>query len=388
MSMKNSSLNTRPRLLLAAIATAALACLLALAGVALGQDVYGQIDAKQAQLDEARGQKGVLTTEISSYSEQIHQLEQELSALRNREAQVVQQLQRIRKRLAEARRRLEVLRVRLRASVDLLAERLVSIYKATEPDALTVILNADGFDDLVQRYEYLQRIHDQDTVIVTRVRGLKAEQTDTVTTIEAAEAEVAAKRQELARTRSQLESKEADLVSARAGRAETLKQVEGNIERLEGDVSHLQSQVATQLQASSSSGVPAALPAGPIQGGSSGMIWPVNGPVTSGFGPRWGRMHEGIDIGVPAGTPIRAAKSGSVAIAGPMGGYGNYTCISHDGGLSTCYAHQSSIGVSVGQSVSQGETIGLIGCTGSCFGDHLHFEVRINGAATDPLGYL
>jgi murein DD-endopeptidase MepM/ murein hydrolase activator NlpD len=99
-------------------------------------------------------------------------------------------------------------------------------------------------------------------------------------------------------------------------------------------------------------------------------------------------MHEGIDIAVPAGTPIRAAKSGSVALAGLNGGYGNYTCIDHGGGLSTCYAHQSSIGVSVGQSVSQGDVIGSVGCTGHCFGDHLHFEVRVNGSAVDPLGYL
>lgn len=390
--MRNTSLHMSPnvgsRLRLAALAAAALAALLVLGSVAFGQDLQGQIDSKQAELDSARSKQDVLTTEISRYSEQIRQLEEELAVLRNREAQVVEQLRRIRLRLAAARQRLEVLRDRLDASIRMLEQRLVSIYKETEPDALTVILEADGFDDLVQRYEYLERIHDQDTAIVTRVRDLRSEQADTVEGIAAAEAEVAAKREELARTRAQLEAKEAELDAARDSRAETLGQVEGQIERLEGDLSGLQDQVAAQLQASSTTGVPAALPAGPIQGGSSGMIWPVNGPVTSPFGPRWGRMHEGIDIAVPTGTPIRAAKAGSVAIAGPMGGYGNYTCVNHGGGLSTCYAHQSSIGVSVGQSVGSGEVIGLVGCTGSCFGDHLHFEVRINGAATDPLGYL
>jgi murein DD-endopeptidase MepM/ murein hydrolase activator NlpD len=113
----------------------------------------------------------------------------------------------------------------------------------------------------------------------------------------------------------------------------------------------------------------------------------VNGPVVSGFGPRWGSFHEGIDIAVPTGTPIRAAASGSVSLAGVTGGYGNYTCIDHGGGLSTCYAHQSQILVSGGQ-VAQGQIIGLVGCTGHCFGPHLHFEVRISGQAVDPLGYL
>jgi murein DD-endopeptidase MepM/ murein hydrolase activator NlpD len=117
------------------------------------------------------------------------------------------------------------------------------------------------------------------------------------------------------------------------------------------------------------------------------MIWPVNGAVVSGFGMRWGRMHEGVDIAVPAGTPIRAARSGTIALAGPNGGYGNYTCIDHGGGLSTCYAHQSSFAITSG-SVAQGQVIGYVGCTGHCFGDHLHYEVRINGAAVDPLGYL
>jgi murein DD-endopeptidase MepM/ murein hydrolase activator NlpD len=103
---------------------------------------------------------------------------------------------------------------------------------------------------------------------------------------------------------------------------------------------------------------------------------------------RWGRLHAGIDIAVPAGTPIRAAASGRVALAGWNGGYGNYTCIQHSGAIATCYAHQSSIGVSVGQSVTQGQVIGAVGCTGHCFGDHLHFEVRVNGTPVDPLGYL
>ena len=103
---------------------------------------------------------------------------------------------------------------------------------------------------------------------------------------------------------------------------------------------------------------------------------------------RWGRLHAGVDIAVPTGTPIRAAASGTVAIAGWIGGYGNYTCIQHGGGIATCYGHQSSIGVSVGQHVSQGQVIGAVGCTGHCFGPHVHFEVRVNGTPVDPMGYL
>jgi murein DD-endopeptidase MepM/ murein hydrolase activator NlpD len=118
------------------------------------------------------------------------------------------------------------------------------------------------------------------------------------------------------------------------------------------------------------------------------MVWPVAGTLTSGFGQRWGRMHEGIDVAAGAGTPIAAAAAGTVIVAGWNGGYGNMVVVDHGGGISTGYAHMSSTSVSVGQSVGQGTVVGGMGTTGSSTGVHLHFEVRVNGAATNPLGYL
>ena len=156
---------------------------------------------------------------------------------------------------------------------------------------------------------------------------------------------------------------------------------------VEGELAEIQAEIAAQLQSTSS----APLPAGPIRYGAGQLIWPVDGAVVSGFGPRWGRMHEGVDIAVPAGTPIRAAAAGSVVLLqseASSGGYGNFTCLDHGGGLQTCYAHQSSFAVGSGQSVAQGDVIGYVGCTGHCYGDHLHFEVRVNGVPTDPMGYL
>jgi murein DD-endopeptidase MepM/ murein hydrolase activator NlpD len=99
-------------------------------------------------------------------------------------------------------------------------------------------------------------------------------------------------------------------------------------------------------------------------------------------------MHEGIDLGAPEGTPIHAAASGTVIYAGWMGGYGNLTVIDHGGGIATAYGHQSSIAVATGQQVTQGEVIGYVGSTGHSTGPHLHFEVRVDGSAVDPLGYL
>ena len=120
----------------------------------------------------------------------------------------------------------------------------------------------------------------------------------------------------------------------------------------------------------------------PSSGGWSGRS---PGPITSPFGWRWGRMHEGIDLGAAYGTPIRAAASGTVIYCGWESGYGNLTVIDHGGNLATAYGHQSSIAVSCGQTVAQGQVIGYVGSTGHSTGPHLHFEVRVNGNPVDPL---
>jgi murein DD-endopeptidase MepM/ murein hydrolase activator NlpD len=117
------------------------------------------------------------------------------------------------------------------------------------------------------------------------------------------------------------------------------------------------------------------------------LEWPVRGPITSGFGRRWGRMHRGIDIGVPEGTPVRAAAPGTVTFAGWLDGDGNVLVIDHGAGLSTAYLHLSSILVSSGP-VAAGTEIGTSGCTGYCFGPHLHFELRVDGTPIDPLPVL
>ena len=122
--------------------------------------------------------------------------------------------------------------------------------------------------------------------------------------------------------------------------------------------------------------------------GSSTIIRPVSGPVTSPYGPRWGRNHDGVDIGAATGTPVRAAACGTVSLAGQQSGYGNIICITHTSQFSTCYAHLSRFGVITGAQVQQGQVIGYVGCTGSCTGPHLHFETRVGGVARNPMTYL
>jgi murein DD-endopeptidase MepM/ murein hydrolase activator NlpD len=396
-------LNTRLAAV-AAGAAAALVVLLACSGAALAKDLESKLHSKEAKLSKVRRHKGVLTSTISDDRARIERLTGEVAALRTREAGVrarlraqQRELDRAQAELDVAKRHLAVVRARLERALAALRERLVAMYEAGSPDLLSVIVNAGGYEDLVDRTEYLNRIHGLDEAVVGRVRELRDQVKRTVArlrsakdAIEAARDAIAAEERALATARAAVQRRQADLVAARRGREAALARIEETEQSLDGDVASIQARLAARLAGTGS----APLPAGPIRGGNgSGLIWPVDGPVVSGFGPRFGgsEFHQGIDIAVPSGTPIRAAAAGTVIFTEPeasSGGYGNFTCIDHGGGLSTCYAHQASFAVSAGEQVSQGQVIGYSDCTGHCFGPHVHFEVRIGGAPTDPMGYL
>ena len=357
-----------------------------------------QIDRKQAQIEQKKGRERVLTSEVSAFTQKIGTLQADITVLQTKQVRLEANLEAKRAELAQIqedlrRERLHLARLRKRlaeARVEL-ANRLVQMYKEDSPDVVTVVLEADGFADLLERTEFLQRTSAQDARIIDRVRDAKAEATATAERLdrlekraeevaEAIEAEVV----QVAAVKGELVDRRDSYASARAGKAQLLANTQADRHELEDHVASLErEQAAVLARLRGGSGV-----AGPIRQGSGQLIWPANGSISSGFGMRWGRLHAGIDMPMPEGTGLRAADSGTVAIAGWVGGYGNYTCIQHGGSLSTCYGHQSSISVSVGQSVSQGQVIGYSGNTGNSTGPHLHFEVRINGSPVDPLGYL
>ena len=387
-------------------ALAAALCLLAVAAPAApAADLTHELEAKESQLEETHERKGVLTTTISHYKARIERLTGAVAAIRGREAATRERLGAEQRRLAAAGAALERahdhlarLREHLRVALAALRQRLVAMYESGSPELLDVLIGEGDLDEAEARAEYLDRIHAADEATAERVRDLRDGVAITVERRAAAKGEIehardviVAEGRELLATRGALQGRQGQLVAARGGRERALAKVRGHETELDGDVEAIQGKIAEELAATGS----APLPLGAIKAGSSGMIWPVDGPIASDFGPRTieGRyeFHPGIDIAVPEGTPIRAALSGTVALTeseAESGGYGNYTCIDHGGGLSTCYAHQSAFAVEPGQGVQQGEVIGYSGCTGYCLGPHLHFEVRINGEVADPFGYL
>ena len=364
-------------------------------------EIQRKIDRKRAEIEQRRGRERVLTTDISAISRRIGALQSDITVLQTKQVRLEtdlaakrEELARIQEELRRTRLRLAQLRARLAEAKVALAGRLVELYKADKPDVVTVVLEADGFADLLERTEFMQRVSSQDARIVDRVRQAKAEATATAKRLDRLEARaeeiaeaIEAEVEQVVQVKTQLVGRRDSFASVRAEKAGMLADTRASRAELEGHVHALereQAAVLAQLRGSSGGGGVA----GPIRQGSGTFIWPANGSVSSGFGMRWGRLHAGIDIPLPVGTGLRAAAGGRVVIAGWTGGYGNYTCIQHSGGLSTCYGHQSSIGVSVGQSVSQGQIIGASGNTGNSTGPHVHFEVRVNGSPVDPLGYL
>jgi murein DD-endopeptidase MepM/ murein hydrolase activator NlpD len=379
---------------------------------ASGPTIQQRIDSKQAQIQAKKGHERVLTTDIQSFTNRIDSLQGDITVLQGRQTRLQTDLDakrlelgRIQGQLRAERLRLLRLQARLAESKRALAARLVELYKSDRADIVTVVLNAKGFQQLIESADFMHRISDQDGRILDRVRIAKAQSVATAkhlgvleTRAKAIAASIQRRRDQVAAVKGQLVDRQSRAQRARAEKAGALSSVRVSRHHLENDVAGLQKQqdaIAARIRAAAAraAGAPATGPAGPIQQGSGGLIWPVNGPITSPFceSRAWEACHPGIDIGVPSGTPIRAAASGRVVLMQPeaaSGGYGNYTCIQNSATMSTCYAHQSQFATSMGANVHQGQVIGYTGCTGRCFGPHLHFEVRINGSVVNPMNYL
>ena len=374
-----------------------LVAFLVLAAPAAG-DNSGKLSSLQARIAAAHAKESRLTTQISDITAEIRALEgkvgdvsQRLSVLERDLALHQRRLDRLNELFAFETERLTFLRQQYAKVLRELNLRMVDLYETRDPTLVEVILQSSSFQDALDQIHYLQAIARQDKRIAAEVAVARdevrvaRERTKKVRARVHAETQVVAVRTQQQRdVRDQLLSSKSRLSNRRGKQRSSLASTREQEKILIAEANALAAEdagIRGQL-AAAQGGATDTVPS------SRGLIWPVSGPVTSPFGYRWGRLHAGIDIGAAYGSPIHAAASGTVVLAGWTGGYGNYTCIDHGGGLATCYAHQSSYAVSGGAQVVQGQVIGYVGNTGHSFGAHLHFEVRINGTPVDPLGYL
>lgn len=359
-----------------------------------------RISQKRAQRDAQLGRERVLTSDIQRYSGQINRLQTRIDRLRARQDRVQRDLDakraeliRVQDRLAKEVRRLARLRRDLAHDRGVLARRLVELYQTDRPDLVTVILNANGFADLLEQSEFLKEIQAQDQRIIRRVASAKRDAETTAAELDRLEqrqqqitARVVTRRDEVAKVRLQLVSTQAPMRTARARKNAVLRTVRNQRHEVEEDLAALE---RANAQATNNL---ANLPAQAVQGGDGPWDWPVSGPITGSFGEqRPGHIHAGIDIAVPVGTPIRAVANGRVVLqqgTGASGGYGNYTCLQHTGTLTSCYAHQRNFATRMGQTVAKNQVIGYVGMTGNTTGPHLHFEARVSGTPVNPFNYL
>jgi murein DD-endopeptidase MepM/ murein hydrolase activator NlpD len=357
------------------------------------QRVQAKLDWAEKRQKELSAQLDSVNAELRALTKQVGDVSVRLATIERSLALHQEKLDRLTELYKVQTERFLSLKHQYGIIVEQLDQRLVELYEGGEPSTLEVVLSSTSFSDLISSAQYVDSLRIQDARIAGQIQPAKKLANAQRIRTHEFQAVVAAETHTIRVETEQVRSVERTLflqkhklADARSSRRESLIQVGESKKAFLHEAAGLSAAsaaLASRIQGSSGSySPPDSTPS------AAGLIWPVSGPVTSPFGWRWGRMHEGIDIGVSYGTPIHAAASGRVIYAGWMSGYGNLVAIDHGRGLSTAYGHQSRLAVSVGQTVSQGQVIGYVGCTGHCFGPHLHFEVRINGAPVDPMGYL
>lgn len=382
------------------------------AGPASGGDNLGQqkasLDAQlaavQAKIAATKAHESVLNGEIGTLDHSIGKLEAQVGDVAAKMSALQADLRLREKRLKILNHlytvqttRVHDLKHEYSLALIRLDDRLVNIYKQPNPGTIDLVLQAKSFQDVLDEINYLGLVANEDKTIAFQVAQAKKQvmlarkRTAQVRASVQNEAnKINARVQQAAFLRGKLLLSKDKLATSKAAKAHALgvtKAQEVEQEHESEAIASASAAIEAKIQAaqSSSGDNPSGTVATPS---AAGLIWPVQGPITSPFGPRWGGFHPGIDIGVPEGTPIHAAAAGTVIYCGWESGYGNLVVIDHHNGIATAYAHQSRIAVSCNQNVAQGQVIGYSGCTGFCTGPHLHFEVRVNGSPVDPIGYL
>lgn len=273
------------------------------------------------------------------------------------------------------------------------AEAAVRAYVHPGGDTLLEIVRSKDLGEASRRQALLAHVVSSDRDIVDQMRATRQDEQFERENLAQARDVASERRKAAAEKLAGLEKARNDQVRLKNALDVRIAQVTSEVAALAREESTLSALIRARQLPPEASDSPATRSTGGGGGSSarvsgSGLAWPTNGSVTSGFGYRWGSLHAGIDIANGTGTPIRAAKAGTVILAGWNGGYGNCIVIDHGGGFSTLYGHMTRLRASEGQRVDQGDLIGDMGSTGNSTGSHLHFETRVNGSAQDPTRYL
>jgi murein DD-endopeptidase MepM/ murein hydrolase activator NlpD len=358
---------------------ATLLCTLLIPAAGSLADSESKLDQIESKLGRVREGIEERESKADPLRDEVRQLNDDMIVLRNQVTRLEERITAIEAEVRSAQARIDATQKKIDRIKDLAIDQAVSLYKAGSTETIDALLNAKSISELDARVEMLGVAAEKSTNALIEYGRLRV-------TIEAQNRELFAKKAELEAIQEEKSKSLAKLDEMHAElkvRLDRLEEQLGGLYAHEGSLEDDAQSLIARIQANSAKAGVAALGTS-----SAGYIWPLNGAITSYYGPRWGSMHTGIDIDGTSGQPIVASKAGTVIMASYYSGYGNAVIIDHGGGYQTLYGHMSSFASSSGQSVSQGQVIGYVGCTGSCTGDHLHFEVRVNGSPVDPLPYL
>ncbi len=339
------------------------------------KDLKNQLKAIKADKNEAQNKKSVIEQQMGVIQDEIDNIDGQIAGYSLLIGEKSQDIADTQAKEAEQYR--------------LFCARVRAMEEDGQTSYWSILFSSDTFSDLLDNFMMVQEIVDYDNAVMNdliatrnKIEGEKAELENLKTERETARQEQVAAKQELSTRQSEVDSlikeisaQEGELEAQEAALRKAANAVDAEIKRMEKEM-------AQQIQ-----NVPS----------ESGFLWPLNGydTLTSLYGGRIHPIthkphnHTGIDIPAPGGTPILASKSGVVTTSTYMkGGYGNYVVVSHSDGTSTLYAHMSSRLAKKGQTVKQGQVIGKVGTTGRSTGNHLHFEIRVNGSRRDPIDYF
>lgn len=376
---------TKKEIMAALMAVTIFLNLISPVGAASIQDKQAELESIQQQLYNKDMEREKAKQVVASATDRLIEAQSQLSVAQNELASVEEEREDLEQQIDSNTVAIDKKKEQVKQRVNVYRSRLRDIYINGQINYLDVLLGAKDFSDFSSRMYLLKRVIASDISLLEDLKKKRAELEanqeileSNMVKIKVVHSEVSSKQQLVAQKTSEREAAYNDALAEQERLDEEYNELMATSERIANMIRNLESG-GTISSASR---------------GSGSYVWPIYGQITSPFGwrvhPVFGteKFHSGLDIAADYGDPIVAANSGTVIYADWMGGYGNAVMIDHGGGIVTLYGHNSSLAVYDGQQVAKGQIIAYAGSTGYSTGPHCHFEVRIHGEVTDPLGYL